>query len=198
MGPKRAAMVFRQMYPEADFFRVYLYGSLALTGKGHLTDKILLDTFAPYRAEVVFDPVKKDLKHENTLDLHAYRDGAEIGFARVYSVGGGSIEFEGEAERTAREVYTLSTFNQITEHCTDKGIDLAAYVLQNEPDILGHMELVWRAMKDAIKRGLAADGILPGELHLSRKAKYLLNQSRTETPAMAEQRVVSSYAYAVA
>ena len=198
MGPKRAALIFRQMYPESDFFRVYLYGSLALTGRGHLTDKILLDTFAPYRAEVVFDPVKKDLKHENTLDLHAYKNGNEIGFARVYSVGGGSIEFEGEAERTAREVYALSTFSQITEYCVDNSMDLADYVLQNEPDILGHLELVWRAMKDAIKRGLAADGVLPGELNLPRKAKYLLNQSRNETPAMAEQRIVSAYAYAVA
>lgn len=55
MGPARAAALFRSEHPEADHFRVVLYGSLALTGRGHLTDQAVREALDPVDAEIVFD-----------------------------------------------------------------------------------------------------------------------------------------------
>lgn len=38
MGPRKAAEIFLEKHPEAKAFQVTLYGSLAATGKGHMTD----------------------------------------------------------------------------------------------------------------------------------------------------------------
>ena len=35
MGPERAAKLFKSQYPQADAFKVILYGSLSKTGVGH-------------------------------------------------------------------------------------------------------------------------------------------------------------------
>ena len=96
MGPQAAARLFREEHPEADAFKVLLYGSLSKTGRGHGTDRILQTTFAPLPAEVIFcteDPA--DMKHPNTLDLIALQNGTETGRLRVMSIGGGDILIEG-------------------------------------------------------------------------------------------------------
>ena len=99
MGPNKAAELFKKKYPEADFFRVILYGSLSETGKGHKTDEAVLQALEPTETEVVFaKPPYPDLPHENTLDFFAYRNGKEIGKDRVISIGGGNIRFEGQSE----------------------------------------------------------------------------------------------------
>ena len=41
MGPRRAADLFLLRHEDAPRYRVTLYGSLAATGKGHLTDRVL-------------------------------------------------------------------------------------------------------------------------------------------------------------
>ena len=38
MGPMRAAQIFSSEHRDAKSFQVTLYGSLASTGKGHMTD----------------------------------------------------------------------------------------------------------------------------------------------------------------
>ena len=54
MGPYKAARMFAQMCPEAQSYRVSLYGSLAATGKGHLTDTAVRDGLAPKDVEIVW------------------------------------------------------------------------------------------------------------------------------------------------
>ena len=57
MGPQRAAVIFAGRHPEAARFEVTLYGSLAATGKGHMTDKAIIDVLkkvAP--VEIVWEP----------------------------------------------------------------------------------------------------------------------------------------------
>ena len=100
MGPERAAKLFREMTPEADRYEVILYGSLAKTGIGHGTDRVLVDTLAPYPTKIVFASVDPgNMKHPNTLDLIAYQDNKETQRIRVESIGGGDIVVEGEACR---------------------------------------------------------------------------------------------------
>ena len=44
MGPRKAAQIFLGRHPEATSFRVTLYGSLAATGKGHMTNTAIIET----------------------------------------------------------------------------------------------------------------------------------------------------------
>ena len=107
MGPEKAAKIFREEHPEADLYEVVLYGSLAKTGKGHGTDRVLRETLAPVPTEVIFDLEECTLPHPNTLDLRAYKAGNRLGEMRVMSVGGGDIRIEGRPEAEPPEIICM-------------------------------------------------------------------------------------------
>ena len=199
MGPERAARLFSARYPDADRFVVILYGSLSKTGAGHGTDRILVETFAPKPAEIRFSDEEGSFEHENTLDLHAYRDGICIGTMRVYSVGGGTIRIEGEAEHKPEERYEESTFHEIAEICKHRGIRLSDYVMEHEDeDFRNYLHDIWQTMKLSVGQGLTTSGTLPGGLGVERKAQFLYNQRHIdESPSTRENRIVCSYAFAV-
>ena len=199
MGPERAARLFSGRYPDADRFVVILYGSLSKTGAGHGTDRILVETFAPKPAEIRFSDEEGPFEHENTLDLHAYRDGICIGTMRVYSVGGGTIRIEGEAEHKPEERYEESTFHEIAEICKHRGIRLSDYVMEHEDeDFRNYLHDIWQTMKLSVGQGLTTSGTLPGGLGVERKAQFLYNQRHIdESPSTRENRIVCSYAFAV-
>ena len=83
MGPERAAKLFRESYPQADAFRVVLYGSLSKTGVGHGTDRVIREVLAPLPTEIIFSQEELTESHPNTLDLFALCQGSEIGRAHV-------------------------------------------------------------------------------------------------------------------
>lgn len=202
MGPAKAAEVFRDENPEADSFKVLLYGSLSKTGRGHGTDRAIKEAFKPKKAEVVFcatDP--EDIKHPNTLDLIAIKDGVEGKPQRVVSIGGGDIQFEGRPNDNFRgeEVYLENSFAEIKQFCEYRYVDLVSYVEMNEgKEIWDFLLNVWDAMKKSIKEGLSASGTLPGNLHVERKAKYLYDHIVVNKHAeLNECQMVCSYAYAV-
>lgn len=198
MGPEKAAIIFKNRYPEADSFKVVLYGSLALTGEGHGTDRILRETLEK-PTEIVFDKITAGLPHPNTFDIFALKDGKEIGSARVMSVGGGAIKIEGEPDVEPEEVYDLNSFDEIKEYLKVHDMRIPEYVAMVEgEDIWAYLETVWERMKQTVKEGLSADGILPGGLDIHRKAKFLYNQRHIdESPETKENRLVASYAFAV-
>lgn len=198
MGPEKAAVIFKNRYPEADSFKVVLYGSLALTGEGHGTDRILRETLEK-PTEIVFDKITAGLPHPNTFDIFALKDGKEIGSARVMSVGGGAIKIEGEPDVEPEEVYGLNSFDEIKEYLKAHDMRIPEYVSMVEgEDIWAYLETVWERMKQTVKEGLSADGILPGGLDIHRKAKFLYNQRHIdESPETKENRLVASYAFAV-
>ncbi len=201
MGPERACKLFRSNYPEADAFRVVLYGSLSKTGIGHGTDRVVREVLSPLPTEVVFSKEVLADSHPNTLDLHAFKDGKEIGFLRVESVGGGDIRFPGNKRRDSEEVYIEHSFAEIADFCKWRYIDkLSDYVELNEgPDIWDFLMEVWLVMKNAIAEGLEAEGVLPGGLNVQRKAKYLYEQvPHEQVPALLEFQTIAAYAYAVA
>ena len=201
MGPERAARLFREKYPEADAFRVILYGSLSKTGVGHGTDRVIREVLSPLPAEIVFSEETIADSHPNTLDLHALKDGAEIGFLRVESVGGGDIRIPGKKYSAGEEVYIEHSFAEIADFCKWRYIDkLSDYVELNEGhEIWDFLMEVWQTMKNAIAEGLEAEGVLPGGLNVHRKAKYLHSQVPEEKiPALLEFQKIAAYAYAVA
>ena len=200
MGPEKAAKLFKSEHPEADAFVVTLYGSLSKTGKGHGTDRVILDTLAPLPAEIVFNSDDSlALPHPNTLDFSARRNGAETGFMRVMSIGGGDIRIEGRADYQPPEVYKEKNFAEIAAYCKQHNLRISDYVEENEgPEIWEFLLSVWSAMSSAIQEGLTHSGILPGGLNVERKAQYLYNQRHIdERPETRENRIVCAYAFAV-
>ena len=201
MGPERAAKLFREMTPEADRYEVILYGSLAKTGVGHGTDRVLVDTLAPYPTKIVFASVDPgNMKHPNTLDLIADQDNKETQRIRVESIGGGDIVVEGEAQHADAEVYPENSFAEIARFCQWRHVSLPEYVELNEgPEIWSFLEHIWHVMRQSIEDGLAAEGILPGGLNVQRKAKYLYERTHLlDLPQVRELQLVCSYAFAVA
>ena len=201
MGPERAAKLCLQQYPQADHFRVTLYGSLSKTGVGHGTDRVLLDTLGENRTKIVFSQESWEGMHPNTMDFSAFCDDIEIGQIRIESIGGGDIRIPGERKKDSEEVYIEHSFAEIADFCKWRYIHtLSEYVELNEgPEIWDFLMEVWQVMKQAIADGLKAEGVLPGGLNVQRKAKYLYSQIPEEQiPALVEFQHIAAYAYAVA
>ncbi len=199
IGPERACIIFGDKYPEATGFRAVLYGSLAKTGKGHGTDTVIRKTFLPKKCDIKFDHIETDIPHPNTMLLIAERNGKEIGSARVFSVGGGSIVFENAEVEPPRVVYGQSKFGDISEYCKKRKMRLWEYVAENEDaDFYEYMQEVWKKMRESVERGLEDEGVLPGGLGVQKKAKTLYNSRHIdESSETRENRIVCSYAFAV-
>ena len=204
MGPERAAKILLSQNPSSDAVKVTLYGSLALTGKGHCTDNVLIETFRPIPCEVVFDVQTPCDMHPNMMDIEMFRSGECVCKKRVYSVGGGSIVFDGESfdangQNAKLDVYPLNSYTDIAEYCKNRGIRIPDYVRECEGDeIFDYLAVVWEQMKQSIHEGLTTSGILPGGLSTTRRAQILYNQRHIDESAQTrENRLVCSYAFAV-
>ena len=197
MGPQYAAEYVNDTYPEADFVKVILYGSLALTGEGHGTDKALSTTLKAEN-EIILNTDEKDLPHPNTLDFIVLKQGEEIAKVRAMSIGGGEIRIEGVPAVTAPEVYPQKNFEEIKDYCLMHHLRLSDYAAKFEgEEIFPFLKSIWERMKLTIREGLYQEGILPGGLEVERKAKYLYAQRHMdETPETRENRLVCAYAYA--
>ena len=198
MGPKRAALLLKERYPNADLYKIILYGSLAFTGRGHLTDKIIKESLETCNVEILFNKEEKILKHPNTLDLIAYKNRRELGKLRVYSIGGGSIEIESEEMYQEKDIYKFTTYNDIKNYCKRQNISLLEYIYSQEnEEIKEYLKEVWISMKNTIKEGLKEEGTLPGKLKLLKKAKNLYSKSiNNETINFKRTRLLTAYAYA--
>ena len=196
-GPRAAAKLIKERFPEADSFRVTLYGSLADTGEGHGTDRAI--KFVLPEAEVIFNRTEEDLPHPNTMLFECFSGSAFISATRIFSIGGGEIAVEGEASSTYEEVYPETNLAEILETCEKGGLSLSDYVYRCEGiEIREWLRTVWHTMKDCIHRGLEAEGVLPGGLNIERKARLLSGmRCYNEDNDIATDRIISSFAYAV-
>ena len=199
MGPKRATEIFRNKYSNADKFKVILYGSLALTGKGHLTDYIIEKTLEGYETEIEFDTQTECDVHPNTFDIFAYKEGQLLDNWRVYSIGGGTFKIADKKDVIAQNIYPQKNFNEIKEYIKENNIDLYDYVclIEGKEVINEFLTQVWESMQQTIKNGLTTTGTIPGRLKLKRKAKNIYeNKLEFETVDIKKTRLLSSYAYA--
>lgn len=199
IGPEKICKIFMQRYPNVDRVVVELYGSLAMTGRGHNTDYVCKQTFLPIPCEVVFCKDMRDLKHPNTMRLIGYKNYAEAGNMTAYSIGGGEISVENcVADQNKHDVYSFSSFKDISEFCKNNNIRIHEYVEREEGiGIRDFMQTIWSQMKLTIKNGLEKSGYLPGALHVERKAKSLISsESEDESEQVKENRLVCAYAFA--
>ncbi len=197
VAPYNAAIHFGRKHPDADGFRVTLYGSLALTGAGHGTGKAILSALPD--AEILVDTEKKDLPHPNTMLFTALKGGREIDSVRVFSIGGGSLRFEDEPESDEKEIYPEKNLTEILNACRREKTSLAEWIRSNEGEgFRDYLSDIWKAMQAAVERGLRSEGILPGGLNVHRKARLLYEKRcYNESPDVTMNRQIAAYAYAV-
>ena len=199
MGPQRIAKHILKLYPEASRFHVDLYGSLSLTGKGHLTDYIIEKTFAPKPVSFSFRSDSLPF-HPNGMIVHIYDENDQlIKDIEAYSIGGGSILFKGDLQQEPVEVYKEKNMQEILEYVDRQGISLYDYILENEDEnIEDFLKEILDAMFQSVENGLNKQGIIQGQLKLKRVAKSMYQQAQnTRNEAVRERLFVSSYAYAV-
>lgn len=197
MGPKKAAEIFAERNPEAASYKVYLYGSLALTGLGHMTDYIILKTM-PRPTEIIW-------KHNESLPLHPNgmifecidNKGNITDSWEVYSVGGGEI-IDKDKKLEVKTIYPHSSMAEIISYLEKNGGTLWEYVVDMEgPEVRDYLKLVWQTMKDAIHRGLESDGTLPGVLKLRRKAPSYHVKAKMQNGFAEDDTFLFAYALAV-
>ena len=198
MGPERACKYFMKAHPDADHFKVVLYGSLALTGRGHRTDVAITETLDPHPVKIVFDTKTTDLPHANTMDFFAYKKDELLGQDRIISVGGGDIRIEGQTSEEKPEIYPEKSFSEIVALCKSRNIRISDYVLEMEgPGFREFLYDIWQTMKEEINEGLATTGCLPGDLGVRRVAQVIYNRRHIdERPETRENRIVCAYAFA--
>lgn len=200
MGVNFASKQFLAKNYDFDDCVVTLFGSLAQTGKGHLSDKAVIDAFNEEnkKVKIVFDKKQKQ-PHPNTLTFTAKKDGNLVASETYFSIGGGSILEKGSEFSKPKEVYPHNSFDEIRKFCIEKDFRICDYVKYIEGDeIVEYLALVWDTMKKCIITGLKTEGKLSGELKIERKAKYLYTQNHIDESAETrENRLVCAYAYAV-
>ncbi len=197
MGPKRAAEQFAARCHEADTYRVTLYGSLAATGKGHLTDVAINAVLTPIApTEIVWHPEIVLPFHPNGMFFEGLKEGKVIDSWTIYSVGGGALANE-ETRLEQHNVYTMSKISEIKAWCAREGKTYWEYVNDCEgPQIWDYLDGVWTVMCETIQRGLNNDGVLPGSLKVARKASTYLVKSKSYNDSLSSRAKI--YAYALA
>ncbi len=202
MGPRKAAIIFSERYKGARSYIVTLYGSLAATGKGHLTDVAIKEVLSPIApTKIVWEAATFLDFHPNAMKYQAYDENNNLmGEWTVYSVGGGALS-EGENSKLSNsspDVYTMSTMSDIMEWCDHYGKDYWEYVDECEgPEIWDYLQVVWETMQRAVERGLENEGVLPGPIHLHRKAPNYYVKASGFKASLQSRGLVYAYALAV-
>ncbi len=204
MGPKKAAELFLERNRNATRFVVTLYGSLAATGKGHLTDEAILNVLTPF-AETTIEWMPKTFLpfHPNAMKCESFsKEGKVMESWTVYSVGGGALSDGlntiGVSEEEKEDPYPDTNLASIQEWCEKNGRSYWEYVEIHEgPEIWDYLRKVWNVMKSSVERGLENEGVLPGPLNLPRKAASYFIKSKGQTSTLKSRGKVFAYALAV-
>ena len=199
MGPRNAATQFLERNAEAVRFEVTLYGSLAATGKGHMTDAAILEVLGEERTTIVWEPKQFLPYHPNGMKFRAL-DAAGERTAEwvVFSVGGGALAEEGQKVVEHKHVYTMNTTSDILAWCISTGKSYWEYVEESEGhEIWDYLLKVWSTMKAAVERGLEQEGVLPGPLALRRKAANYYVRAEGYQQSMRTRGLLFAYALAV-
>jgi len=197
MGPKRAATIFLSKNPNAFSFKAHIYGSLAHTGKGHMTDVVIMNTLGS-NCEVIWHYDEMLPLHTNGMLFEAFdKESNLVDSWIVYSIGGGEL-IDKDNKIESQTVYPHTNLADIMLHLKKEGGTLWEYVFRNEDDDLPKYLLeIWAAMKDSIERGLNTEGTLPGGLKLLRKAASYYFKARMQNQFIQDDSFIFAFALAV-
>jgi len=199
MGPKKAAAQFLKDNSDSAKFKVTLFGSLAATGKGHLTDVALEDVFANQSMEIIWKPKIFLPEHPNGMKFEAFNNEDKlVSDWTVFSSGGGKIS-DFSAEEELIHVYPHNNMAEILDWMTKNGRSFWEYVEIHEgPDIFDFLLEAWRIMVDSIKRGIENEGVLPGGLNVKRKASSYYVKAKSYSGSLQGKTQIFAYALGVA
>ena len=202
MGPRKAAEIFLERHPEAASFKVTLYGSLAATGKGHMTNIAITEVLQPIApVEIIWEPKIFLPFHPNGMKFVSVdKAGKETDRWTVFSIGGGALaeENDGASSVNTPDVYSMSSMTEIMQWCERTGKSYWEYVKECEDsDLWDYLQEVWKTMQDAVKRGLEQEGVLPGPLNLRRKASTYYIRASGYKQSLQSRGLVFAYALAV-
>ena len=202
MGPRKAAEIFLERHPEAASFKVTLYGSLAATGKGHMTNIAITEVLQPIApVEIIWEPKIFLPFHPNGMKFVSVdKAGKETDQWTVFSIGGGALaeENDGASSVNTPDVYSMSSMTEIMQWCERTGKSYWEYVKECEDsDLWDYLQEVWKTMQDAVKRGLEQEGVLPGPLNLRRKASTYYIRASGYKQSLQSRGLVFAYALAV-
>ena len=201
MGPARAAAIFSEQHPGTQLIRVTLFGPLAATGQGHLTDVAIRDTLGSRLIEICWQPDTLLPQHPNAMRFDLLDDVRQVTTSwEAYSVGGGALATsDGLAEKSG-SIYPHTSMAALLDLCHKNGQPLWSHAAACEsPTLWSELEQRWQVMSAAMQRGLSAEGLLPGALQLERRARsfYRKAQQAGEAP-LARGARLGAYALAVA
>ena len=127
MGPRKAAELYFERFPDAEGYRVTLYGSLSATGKGHMTDRAVLDVLTEEKTEIVWSKEFLDF-HPNGIMFECREGDRYTNPWTVFSIGGGALAEEGKSTISLPELYDLNTMTEILQYCEWSGKSYWEYV----------------------------------------------------------------------
>jgi L-serine dehydratase len=214
-----ARLVERELLASTARVKAELFGSLALTGIGHGTDRAVLLGLSGEKPETVnpaaIDGLIERVRTERSLDLAGecpvpFEETSDLvfhtstslpghpngmSFSAVdangrliaqeiyYSIGGGFIRREGEAEDSDKEPlpvpHPFSSAAELLAQAEKKGIAIWQLIfeneraLQDETRVRERLAYIWSVMEGCLERGLRTEGILPGGLKVRRRAPRL-------------------------
>lgn len=218
MGPYKAVRSYMEHHPEARHLYITLYGSLAATGKGHLTDVAIEEAYRSFmmteketyeehdprigKVEIEWIPEEELPVHPNGMRIAAVNDdGDQYDKWTYYSVGGGDIIcMEYPMDEDDPDIYELTTMQDVLEWCNANGKTFWEYVGEREENTWGfweHLELVWKVMQEAVERGVDKEGRLPGPLNIRRRAASYHTKARSYTDVLRARGLIFAYALAV-
>ncbi len=198
IGVKNAIEYVLNKNIRCDLINLTFYGSLAKTGKGHLTDYIAHKALEKYNHTINFNETKK-CSHPNTMCFSLYKDNKKIKEYIIYSIGGGLIKVKGQKSKKSEDVYPHNTFTEIKKYCKDNNLTLIDYIYKYEDKAIhDYIDKVIEMMLKSVENGLKKDGVLPGKLNVQRKAKKIYEYKKEiESDYDKEKRLISAYAFAV-
>lgn len=202
MGPQKAAKIFLENNRGASSFEVTLYGSLAATGKGHMTDIAIIEVLEPVAPiRIIWKPDVFLPFHPNGMKFRSFtNDEKPINEWTVYSIGGGALsEGKGDDDMfNSPEVYDMNSMTEIMKWCERTGRNYWEYVqLCEDSSLWDYLEVVWIKMKESVERGLKREGRLPGPLNLPRKAPTYYVKASGYKQSLQTRGLVYAYALAV-
>ena len=123
--------------------------------------------------------------HPNAMRLIAHAPGGNCYQNTYYSVGGGFVVSQAQAERgeldadTTTLPYDFHTAAELMRMCRENNLRISELMLANErvwrseAEIRDGLLTIWAAMQECVKKGKEAEGVLPGGLNVKRRAKVL-------------------------
>ena len=181
MGPSFAVDYILNKYNNIHFVRVYLYESLALTGKGHLTDYIISKKLNDNNIEneIIFD-FKTSVDHPNTMKFEIVLNDESKFEEIIVSSGGGTIITSSSDNFSENDLYKEKNLTEILKFCSENDISLYQYIVNHEGlSFIDYLKTVLKTMDNAIERGKNTDGLLPGSLKVKRKAKDMFEKTQS-------------------